>query len=264
MKGFFLNIFNGRNILKTMVIKDIKTRYTGSALGPFWIIATPLYQMLLYTFLFSFILKVRFDDGTGTSSFVIYLLAGLIPWIFFSEATARGSSIFIDNAHIIKKVKFPLEVCVASVIISSMVTFFIYLIFYLVMLIFMESLKFHTFALLILPLIIQVLLISGLSFGLGSIAVFFRDMTQMVQMILNLLFFLVPIVYPATAIPANLRWIYDINPFCFIVEIYRNVLIRGKVPDMFSIVYPLVFSICIFFAGYYIFNKTKEAFKDIL
>lgn len=264
MKAVLLNIFNGRHILKTMVIKDIKSRYAGSLFGPLWIIATPIYQMLLYTFLFSIILKVRFDEGAGTSSFVIYLLAGLIPWIFFSEATVRGVSVFIDNAHIIKKVKFPLEVCVLSVIISSMVTFFVYTFFYLIMLIFMGLLKFHTLPLFILPLIIQVLLIAGLSFGLGSMAVFFRDITQVIGMILNLLFFLVPIVYPSTAIPEKLRWVFDINPFYFIVETYRNVMIRGKIPDVFSILYPLTFSLLIFFAGYYIFNKTRDAFKDIL
>jgi ABC-type polysaccharide/polyol phosphate export permease len=128
----------------------------------------------------------------------------------------------------------------------------------------MGLLKFHTLPLFILPLIIQVLLIAGLSFGLGSMAVFFRDITQVIGMILNLLFFLVPIVYPSTAIPEKLRWVFDINPFYFIVETYRNVMIRGKIPDVFSILYPLTFSLLIFFAGYYIFNKTRDAFKDIL
>ena len=264
MRALLLNVFKGRHILKTMVIKDIKARYTGSLFGPLWMIATPLYQMLLYTFLFSVILKVRFDTGAGTSSFVVYLLAGLIPWIFFSEATLRGASVFIDNAHIIKKVKFPLEVCVASVILSSMSTFFIYLFFYLAALIFFGLLQFHTAPLIIFPLIIQVLLIFGLSFGLGSIAVFFRDINQAIGMILNILFFLMPIVYPSTAIPQGLRWIFDINPFYFIVEMYRSFLIQGKIPGMFPVLYPLIFSLCIFFAGYYIFHKTRDAFKDVL
>jgi lipopolysaccharide transport system permease protein len=264
MKALLLNIFKGRHILKTMVMKDIKARYTGSILGPLWMIATPLYQMLLYTFLFSIILKVRFDTGEGTSSFVVYLLAGLIPWIFFSEATLKGSSVFIENAHIIKKVKFPLEICVASVILSSMSTFFIYLFFYLAALVFFGLLKFHTAPLIIFPLIIQVLLISGLSFGLGSIAVFFRDINQAIGMILNILFFLMPIVYPSAAIPERLRWIFDINPFYFIVEMYRAFLIQGKIPEMFPVLYPLLFSLFIFFAGYYIFSKTRDAFKDVL
>ena len=264
MRSLLLNVFKGRHILKTMVIKDIKARYTGSLFGSLWMIATPLYQMLLYTFLFSIILKVRFDTGAGTSSFLVYLLAGLIPWIFFSEATLRGTSVFIDNAHIIKKVKFPLEVCVASVILSSMSTFFIYLFFYLAALIFFGLLKFHTAPLIIFPLIIQVLLISGLSFGLGSIAVFFRDINQAIGMILNLLFFLMPIVYPSTSIPENLRWIFNINPFYFVIEMYRGFLIQGKMPDMFSVLYPLLFSLFIFFAGYYIFSKTRDAFKYVL
>jgi len=264
MIELFLNIYGGRHILRTMVIKDIKSKYAGSLFGPLWMIATPLYQMLLYTFLFSTILKVRFEEGSGTSSFVVYLLAGLIPWIFFSEATMRGVSTFIENAHIIKKVKFPMEICVASVIVSSAVTFCIYMIFYSTMLIFMGILKLYTFPLFLLPFIIQVLLISGISFGLGSIAVFFRDITQIIGMVLNLLFFLTPIVYPSKVIPEKLRWLFDINPFYSIVEMYRSVLVKGEIPDAFSIIYPSVLAVIMFLGGYYIFNKTRGAFKDIL
>lgn len=247
-----------------MVIKDMKARYAGSVFGPLWVIATPLYQIFLYTFLFSTVMKVRFEEGAGTSSFVAYLLAGLIPWLFFSEATLRGISTFIENAHIIKKVKFPMEVCVASVVISSAVTFFVYTVFYLGMLAILGLLKIHTTALLLLPFLIQVLLISGLSFGLGSIAVFFRDITQMAGMVLNLFFFLTPIVYPPSAIPQDVRWVFDINPFYFIVEMYRSVLLKGTIPGSVSILYPSLVAVVIFFAGYYIFRKTKEAFKDIL
>jgi ABC-type polysaccharide/polyol phosphate export permease len=264
MNTLFSNILNGRYILKTMVIKDIKSRYAGSLFGPLWIIATPLYQILLYTFLFSVILRMRFEESSGTSSFVVYLLAGLIPWLFFAEATTRGVSAFIDNAHIIKKVKFPMEVCVATVILSSAVTFLIYVLFYLIMLIAMGILNYHTLPFFILPVIIEMLLIAGLSFGLGSIAVFFRDITQAVVMVLNLLFFLTPIVYPASAIPVRLLWLFDLNPFYSIVEISRNVLVRGKMPDFISLIYPFIFALIIFLVGYYIFIKTKEAFKDIL
>lgn len=264
MKSLLVNVYNGRHILKTMVIKDIKSRYAGSLFGPLWLIVTPLYQILLYTLLFSMILKVRFDEGAGTSSFVLYLLAGFIPWLFFSEATTRGISAFIDNAHIIKKVKFPLEVCVVNTVLSSAVTFLIYMVFYLAMLIVMGVLKIQTVAFFVVPIAVQVLLTLGLSFGLGSMAVFFRDITQATGMVLNLVFFLTPIVYPASAIPEKLRGLFNINPFFFIVDMSRSALLRGEIPDAGSILYPSIFALVIFIAGYLIFNKTKEAFKDIL
>lgn len=264
MKTLLKNVFGARHVLKTMVIKDMKARYTGSVFGPFWVVATPLYQIFLYTFLFSAIMKVRFEEGAGTSSFVVFLLAGLIPWLFFSEATLRGTSTFIENAQIIRKVKFPVEVCVASVVASSAITFFVYIIFYSAMLIVMGLLKTGTFFLFLLPFFLQVLLIAGLSFGLGSLAVFFRDITQMTGMVLNLVFFLTPIVYPPSAIPVNLRWVFDINPFYFIVEMYRDAFLRGRIPDFSSLLYPSVTCVAVFFAGYYVFRKTKEAFKDIL
>lgn len=263
MKTLIVNVYNGRYILWAMLIKDIKTRYAGSVLGPLWVITTPLYQIFLYTFVFSTILRVRFDDG-GTSSFVVYLLAGLIPWLFFSDATMRGVSSFLENGNIIKKVKFPVEICIVSAVLSAVLTFSIYMILYSAILIYMGIFKPLTFPLFILPFAIQVLLIFGLSLGLGSIAVFFRDITQVVGMILNLFFFLTPIVYPASIIPENVKWIFYINPFYFIVEIYRGVLVRGELPDINLFIYPAIFSIVIFLLGYYIFKKTKNAFMDIL
>ena len=259
-----LNIYSGRHVLKTLVIKDIKSRYTGSVLGPIWIILIPVYQVLLYTFIFSFIMKVRFEEGAGTSSFVLYLLAGMIPWIFFSEAVSKGITTFIENANIIKNVKFSIEICPVSAILSSAFTFLVYMVFYMCMLIFMRVLKVQMLPLLILPVLIQVLMIAGFSLGLGSVTVFFRDITQGAAMVLNLIFFLTPIVYPPSSVPEKIRWIFNLNPGCLIVEIYRDLLVRGKLPDAASFVYPSIFALLTFFAGYYVFFKTKAAFKDIL
>lgn len=257
-------IYISRYILWTMIVKDIKARYTGSLFGPLWLVFVPIYQILLYTFIFSVILRVRFEESAGTLSFVIYLLAGLIPWIFFSEATSRGVTTFIDNAHLIKKIKFPSEICTLSVIATSSITFFIYMFFYLIMLIVYGSFNIKTLPFLIVPLMMQVMIISGLSFGLGSLAVFFRDIIQGIGMFLNLFFFLTPIVYPSKVIPAELIWVFSINPFYYIVEIYREVLIKGNVPSISWFYYPVFFSVLIFLTGYYLFSKTEEAFKDTL
>ncbi len=247
-----------------MIVKDIKTRYTGSLFGPLWLAFVPLYQIMLYTFIFSFILKVRFEEGAGTFSFVVYLLAGLIPWIFFSESTSRGITTFIENAHLIKKIKFPSEICILSVIGSSAITFTIYMFFYIIMLLVNGSFNIKTLPFFTIPLLMEVMIITGLSLGLGSLAVFFRDIVQGLGMVLNLLFFLTPIVYPSEIIPAGLKWVFSINPFYYIVEIYRDILIRGDMPTLEVFYYPGIFSLFIFIAGYYLFNKTEEAFKDTL
>lgn len=258
------DIYKGRYILWTMIVKDIKARYAGSLFGPLWLVFVPIYQILLYTFIFSVILRVRFEEDGGTLSFVVYLLAGLIPWIFFSEATNRGVTTFIENAHLIKKIRFPSEICTLSVIATSAITFFIYMIFYLIMLVVYGSFNIKTLPLFILPFIMQVMIISGLSFGLGSLAVFFRDIIQGIGMFLNLFFFLTPIVYPSKVIPEQLKWVFSINPFYYIVEIYREILIKGNVPTISWFYYPIFFSIIIFITGYYLFSKTEEAFKDTL
>jgi len=258
------DIYRSRYILWTMVLKDIKARYTGSLFGSLWLVLIPIYQILLYTFVFSIILRVRFEEESTTLSFVIYLLAGLIPWIFFSEATNRGINTFIENAHLIKKIKFPAEICTLSVIFSSAVTFFIYMLFYVLMLLFHGTINLKTLPFFLFPFTLQVLIILGLSFGFGSLTVFFRDITQGIGMVLNLLFFLTPIVYPVKTIPYKLKWVFLINPFYYIVEIYRWVLIKGEIPSLSFFYYPVIFSLLVFLLGYYLFSKTEEAFKDTL
>ncbi len=264
LKQRIKDIYRSRYILWTMIVKDIKTRYTGSLFGPLWLAFVPLYQIMLYTFIFSFILKVRFEEGAGTFSFVVYLLAGLIPWIFFSEATNRGITTFIENAHLIKKIKFPPEICTLSVIGSSAITFGIYMFFYFIMLLVNGSFNIQTLPFFTIPLLIEVMIIIGLSLGLGSLAVFFRDIVQGLGMVLNLIFFLTPIVYPSGVIPSGLKWVFSINPFYYIVEIYRAILIKGNIPPLNLFYYPALFSVFVFISGYYLFNKTEEAFKDTL
>ncbi len=264
MTALLSKLYRGRYIIRTMLIKEIKARYAGSALGLFWVVATPLYQILLYTLLFGVVLKVRFGEEGGTTSFVIYLLAGLIPWIFFSEATTRGISTFLDYAHIIKKVNFPMEVTVITTVLSSMFTFFIYMVFYAVVLLVLGVFKPVSLLYILLPLTIQVVLTVGLSYGLGSIAVFFRDVIQIVNMVLHLLFFLTPIMYPISIIPDGLRWLFRLNPFYFIIEGYRKALVQGAMQELTMFIYPALLAIAVFLAGSYIFNRTRDAIKDTL
>jgi lipopolysaccharide transport system permease protein len=264
MKTLASNIYEGRYVLKNMLLKDLKARYTGSVLGPLWTFIPPVYQMLLYTFLFGMLLKVRFEEGGGALSFVIHLLAGLIPWLFFQESTQRGVNSFIEHSHIIKNVKFPVEVCVFVSVLSSMTTFLINMAFYCLLLIFEGRLDPSSAVWIFLPLSIQLLMTLGLSLGLGSIAVFFRDIAQAVGMVFNLIFFLTPIMYPASIIPERLRWVFTINPFYNLTEIYRGILVKGTVAPPETFLYPLSAAIVFSLGGYYIFLKTKDAFKDIL
>ncbi|GAB4541961.1 MAG: hypothetical protein Fur0020_11440 [Thermodesulfovibrionia bacterium] len=195
---------------------------------------------------------------------MVYFLAGLIPWLFFSEAVSRGSYAFLENGHIIKKVKFPIEVCVLNVLFSSMVSFIIYLLLYLGYLLLIGRFSINSLFLLPLPFFIQVLLIIGVSLGIGSITVFFRDITQLVPLLLNAFFFLTPIVYPVSVIPEDIRWAFHLNPFYWITNIYRSILINGALPGWKQFLYPLTLSIVLFYVGWTIFRKTNEAFKDIL
>ena len=151
-----------------------------------------------------------------------------------------------------------------TILFSSMVTFFIYMVLYSVYLLITGEVRLIALPLMLIPFFIQVLLILGISFGLGSIAVFFRDLTQMVPLVLTALFFLTPIVYPVEIIPEKIRWLFSLNPFYWITEIFRIIIIKGILPEWKYFLYPLILSVIVFLIGFYVFNKTKAVFRDIL
>jgi len=262
--NFITNTLKSTLLLKQMFLKDIKTKYIGSVLGPIWAVLTPFYYIILYTIIFSTILKVRFSQGNSTSSFVVYFLAGLIPWLFFQEGVLRGSNTFLENAHIIKKVRFPIEICINVVILSSGVNFILFMILYYGYLLLIGILKPISVFLIIVPFTIELMIILGFCLAFGSLSIFFRDLQQLLPLLLNALFFLTPIVYPSEVIPESLKSFFKINPFYWLIKVYRSVIIEGKLPISMEIIYPFLFSIIIFYIGSAIFYKSKEEFKDLL
>src|SRR5262249_6298069 len=197
-------------LLKEMVVRDVRSRYAGSGLGIVWAFAHPLLWMLLYTGVFSLVLRVPVE--AGYRSFPEFLMAGLLPWMAISEGIARSSSVLVDNAAMVKKTVFPVETLVLSVVLAAGVN---------------EVIAFGVFAvyiawighfspawiLLVVPaLLLQVLL----TFGIGCIAatatVFMRDAAHAVGVGLTVVFYATPIVYPISLVPERLRPWLQANP----------------------------------------------------
>ena len=247
-----------------MIKRDLVARYHGSFLGAFWPFINPLGHLLLYTFVFSIILKVRFGNSDSTANFAVYLMAGLIPWGAFAEAIARSTTVILEMPNLVKKVVFPLEILPVVTSSASLLSQMAALALLMVIGAFHAHALHPTVLLLPIVLVFQLLFTTGLAWTLASLGVFVRDIKHFIALALSGWMYATPIVYPASAFPSELRWVTMINPMSGIVQDYRRLLLEGQLPDWGNMAIYGSISIATAILGYYFFAKTKKSFADVM
>jgi lipopolysaccharide transport system permease protein len=259
-----LSLWTLRHLTAIMVKRDLLGRYKGSMIGFFWTIINPLGHLLLYTFVFSVILKVRFGGDASTSSFALYLMAGLLPWGAFAESLTRATTSIVEQPNLVKRVVFPLEILPLAVVVSSMLSEVIGTAILAVVATIMTG-HLH-WTIMFVPLIwfSQFLFITGLSWLLGSLGVYLQDLKHMMSLLLATWMYASPIVYPASAFPERLQFMVWINPMAGIVTDYRRVLLEGQMPNWTMYATYTAISLIFWFAGYFFFKKIKRSFADVL
>lgn len=258
---------NTTSLIKRMSARAISERYRGSLLGMLWALLTPIFMLVVYTFIFTKVFTVRWGQDTselGTFQFAIVLFVGLSLYQFFSEVTLEAGTLMANNANYVKKVVFPLH---ALSIISLNKAIFQLLISIAVILVFQLiwggglSLTIFIAPLIILPFIILTL---GFSWFLSGLGVYLQDINQVLAPITTALLFLGPILYPMENMPEAIRPYLYLNPVTLPVEELRKVLNWGQMPDWSSLgIYTLV-SIAILFLGKLCFDSIKRGFADVL
>lgn len=258
MINILKRVYEYRELLKTNVKKEIRGKYKNSFLGVIWSFLNPLLQVAVYAIVFPFILR------NTQENYVVFLCVGLIPWSFFSASIVRSASTMIENGNIIKKVFFPREILPISVVTSETVNFIISTIIILIFVLIggLGISKYILFYPLIL--LIQYLLLIGISFIVSSINVYFRDLQHLIGIFLQILFYMTPIVYSGETIPANFKWLLNINPMSYIIIAYRDIFYNQVMPDIKSLFILLVIVIVLCFVGYKIFNRLQRGFAEEL
>src|SRR5215470_10407118 len=187
-------------LLREMVVRDVRARYAGSGLGILWAFALPILWMVLYTAIFSLVLRVPVE--AGFASFPEFLMAGLFPWMAISEGISRASSCLIDNSAMVKKTVFPLETLVLSVVLAAVVNEVIALAVYAVYVALLGHLSGPWLLLVVPALLFQVLLTFGIGCLAATATAFLRDAAHAVGVALTVGFYATPIVYPLGLVPA--------------------------------------------------------------
>ncbi|HEY9676763.1 MAG TPA: ABC transporter permease [Drouetiella sp.] len=258
------SLWGNRKLIALMVHRDFIGRYKGSLLGAFWPLINPIGHLVLYTFLFCIVLKVKFGGVDSTANFALYLMAGLLPWSCLAESLARSTTTILESPNLVKRVVFPLQILPVVLVVSSLMSELVAFSILFVATTF--TLHKVNATILFLPLILtsQILFTGGLSCFLASLGVYIRDIRHLMALALSAWMYATPIVYPASALPENLRFLIYINPMAGIVTDYRRVLLEGNSPDWPVFASYTVVAVIAWVLGYGFFQKTKKSFADIM
>lgn len=250
-------------LLKELVKRDFQGRYAGSLLSFLWSFVQPLWLLGLYTFVFSVVMRLKIEQyGVGTDSFGIFLFCGILPWTAISEGLMRSTTAVTDNAELVKKLRFPSEILVFSIILGALLHEAIAVGVFAVVLVVLGELAWGSLPWLLVALPLQVALTLGLGLILAPAHVFFRDTAQVLGMVMTGWFFLTPIVYPLGMVPERLAPWIEANPLTALVDLYRTAFL-GRELDLGPGDLGLVLaSAGLLAAGLWLFRRLKPAFVD--
>jgi len=260
-----LSLYKNRQLIVQMTTREVVGRYRGSIMGLAWSFFNPLLMLAVYTFVFSVVFKARWGAGSDSKTeFALLLFAGLIVFNLFAECINRAPGLIIANVNYVKKVVFPLEILPLVALGSALFHTLISLVVWLIAYIFIFGLPHIT--ILLLPFVFFSLLLftMGVSWGLSSLGVYLRDVSQFVGIVTTVLMFLSPIFYPASALPEKYRQFLLLNPLFPVIEQTREVLFWGKVPNLIVLSLCMLISIVVAWLGFAWFQKTRKGFADVL
>ncbi|MGF1488006.1 MAG: ABC transporter permease [Prochloraceae cyanobacterium] len=257
------------DLLKSLVRRDLEARYKGSVLGNLWPLLNQLSQLLIYTYVFSIVLKVKLElKGLPADSnivFGLWLFAGLLPWISFTGGLMQSAVSVIGQPNLVKKVVFPLALLPLVPILSTFIETAFGLAALIILVAVSSGTIHETLALLPLIWIPQLLLTAGLGYLAAGLTVFLRDIPQTLGVIINLWFYMTPIVYPSSVIPEQFReLVFWLNPLAAIAEVYRDLILVGEITHWREWGVVSIISIIVFWLGLSVYRKLRPAFADVL
>jgi len=257
-------IVQNRSLIRTMVRRDILGRYRGSFGGAFWTILNPLLLMVTYFFVFGVVLRTRFGNDPSRAGFALYFLAGMMPWLAFSEAAGRAPTVMLEHRNFVQKLVFAVETLPVNLVVSGMVTEIFALVLFTIGLLLTHG-RVHA-SIVWLPVLIvpQLLFTAGICWFLGALGVFVRDLGQIIGFVLTLWFFLTPICYPEASLPKAALPLLGKNPMFTLVRGYRAVFLEGQPPEWHSLWKLWILSAAVFILGHAWFYKLRRSFADII
>jgi len=253
-------LFSYRELLYTLTAREIQIRYRQSILGIAWAVLQPVALMLMFTLVFSTLLKVPSDD----LPYPIFSYSALLPWTLFSTSLSSAIPSLESNAALIKKIYFPRELFPISSILSAFVDFLIAAIIFLGLM-FYYHVSFTVNMLYVVPiLLIQIVFTLGICFFASALNVYYRDVRYALSFLIQLWMYASPVIYPMSKVPDHLRTFYLLNPMAGIMDGYRNVLVKGLSPELYYLGIAAAGAVILFVLGYLYFKRIEMTFADVV
>ncbi|WP_307728998.1 ABC transporter permease [Massilia sp. IC2-477] len=253
-----------RGFVLGSVKREFQSKYVNAMLGAVWSVLSPLAMILVYTVIFSEVMRAKLPGNDSSAAYSIYLCAGILTWGLFAEIVARGQNMFLEQANLLKKISFPRICLPVIVVLNALVNFGVIFGLFVVYLIVSGHFPGAVFFAIIPLLLLQILLAIGLGMVTGILNVFFRDVGQFVTIAMQFWFWLTPIVYPASILPEEVRLVLLYNPMAPIVQAHQAILVEGRLPDWHALVPATLLALLLCILGLRLFRKRSGEMVDEL
>jgi len=277
--SYLSELVPSRELLVNLTMREIRGKYKRTVFGQLWSLVNPLALMLIYTFVFGFIFRITPAPGdpSGLNFFALWLLCGLLPWIFFANALNAGVNSLVGNAGLIQKVYFNRIVLPLSQVGSAAYNWSFEMLVLVVALSIVGGFVLPWLPFVVIVMALLAIFGAGVAFILAVANVHFRDTQWFISIILQMWIYLTPIIYPASMVteqsdrvgglfgsPVTLEFIYTLNPMYHFVEIFRNLLYDNRWPDSSSWLICLAWAIGAFVVGAWIFRRNEKTLAEVL
>ena len=253
----FKELYDYRQMIFSLVKKELRGRYKGSVLGFLWTFINPLLQLVVYTLVFSIIMR------TGIEKFYLYLFIGLVPWMFFSGSMTGGAACIINQKDMVKKIYFPREVMPISYVLSGFVNMLLtFIVVILVILVSGIGVNLKVWIFLPVIMIVEFVMALGGALLTSALTVYFRDLEYILGILTMAWMYMTPVVYTMDMVPEWLRPIFNLNPMTPVINAYRDILYYKQMPELSTLIQGFVLGIIVIIVGYIVFNKLQKGFAE--
>jgi lipopolysaccharide transport system permease protein len=259
MFGLIGELRRFKSLFWGLVQRHLAARYRGSALGFLWTFLNPLCLICVYWLVFRF--YIRF---TQVENYTVFMFAGLLPWMWATQALMEGTASISGSGHLITKSLFPAHILPAVTVTTSLINFVLSLPILFALMYFTGVPLKPTLFFIPLVIFVQSIFLYGLVLLLSSLNVFYRDIQHLLGNALTLLFFLCPIVYPESVVPAQFKWTIQFNPFAAFISIYQGLILEGSLPSLNQVILLSSISLFSYMLGSMVYSNLREKFAELL
>lgn len=255
-------LYEYREMIFSLVRKDLRGRYKGSVLGFLWTFINPLLQLVVYTIVFSVIMRASYEQ------YYLFLFVALVPWMFFSSSVTDGASSILREKDMVKKIYFPREVLPIATVTSAFVNMILtFIVVFGVVIIAGRGIHIHAMLCLPIVMIVEYILCLGIALIVSSITVYLRDLQYILGIFVMALQYMTPVMYGVDMVERSgagqwLILIFNLNPMTPIIKIYRQIIYYGEVPELGSLLLAVIIGVVFIIIGELLFKKLQKGFAE--